>query len=468
MNKSLARLLAALLCLCLSLGGVFALGEETGTATTTPDGEQAAQGAEILENPDAISGTDESAQTNETNAQYVATATAPLKVRREPNKTAFGNGSIAKGDMVYILELGNEWSKVDTGRNTGYVLTAYLSDIRAYSASQGVSDSQTVAPPAATGAPTAAVNNPEGFQDLFQAYAYRAVIARSQMDERSSSVFRVAKYEQVVVGANQGDWSYIRYKNSYGYVPTSALFKWDRLDAYAGDIPGCIKHTALAFVNKSAEIRSYEDQGAESLKTVNPGSAISVDALDDQGRYPLPYWRTTGYINKEDVGYLMKVVPWEDAQSGDLISCMSTFYAVGIHTMQYQGRNYNIYLGSSFISNTTVQPGETVNIYDVMGPYRASTGYHRAPIMSANALWGYGGGTCQVNTTLYNALIQVPIYINWRKVHADVGIYYCPVGFDAAVGGGDITQIFTNTLPYAIRLNFFMSDGCLTVGVFRE
>ena len=46
-----------------------------------------------------------------------------------------------------------------------------------------------------------------------------------------------------------------------------------------------------------------------------------------------------------------------------------------------------------------------------------------------------------MNTTLYNLLIQVPILINWRKVHADVGIYYCPVGFDAAVGGGDTTMM---------------------------
>ena len=52
-------------------------------------------------------------------------------------------------------------------------------------------------------------------------------------------------------------------------------------------------------------------------------------------------------------------------------------------------------------------------------------------------------------------------------MHAEVGIYYCPVGFDAAVGGGDITMIFTNTLPYPFRINFFMSDGCMTAGIFR-
>lgn len=471
MKKGIGRLTACLLCVCLLLSGVFALGEETAAPALTVEADDAAaqdaQNGEVLEDPDALAGeTDTAAQEDEDAARYVATATAQLKVRREPDKDSFGNGSIAKGEMVYILELGNEWSKIDTGRNIGYVQTRYLSDIREYSASQGASAATTDADGAVVVVDTSS-NTPETFQEKFKAYAYKTVVARREMDERSASAFRITKYSEVTVGANQGDWSYIRYKNSYGYVPTSALFKWDRIDPYAGDIPGCIKHIGLAFVNHTTDIKSYDDNGKEVLKTVNPGSALAVDTLDDLGRYPLPYWRTTGYVNESDVGYLLPVVPWEDAHSGDLISCMSTFYAVGIHTLNYQGRNYNIYLGSSFISGTVMQPGDTVNIYDVMGPYRKSTGYHRAPIMSPGALWGYGGGTCQVNTTLYNALIQVPIYINWRKVHAEVGIYYCPVGFDAAVGGGDITMIFTNTLPYAIRINYFMSDGCLTVGIFK-
>lgn len=452
-----ARLCAGTLCLALlwTAPGLSILTAARGEETAAPD---------VLEDPQATVGTDEGTQAD--TARYVATATVALKVRREPATDAFGNGSVAQGETVSILELGNEWTKVDLGRNQGYVQTKYLTDIRQVSESGGT-DVTLTALPTTTPAPDVSANTPEGFRELFKAYAYKSVVARKEMSEKSASAFRVNKYEGVTVSANQNGWSYIRYKNSYGYVPTDSLFKWDRIDAYAGDIPGCVKHAGLAFVNHSTEIRSYANNGKEVLKTINPGSALSVDALDGQGRYPLPYWRTTGYVQQSDVGYVIPVVPWEDAQSGDLISCMSTFYAVGIHTLNYQGRNWNIYLGSSFISGLVMQPGETVNIYDIMGPYRKSTGYHRAPIMSAGALWGYGGGTCQVNTTLYNALIQVPILVNWRKVHAEVGIYYCPVGFDAAVGGGDITMIFTNELPYAVRFNYFMSDGCLTVGIFR-
>jgi len=490
MKNWFGRLLAGLLCLCLSFGGVFALGESTDTpaATVNPYGasvSQDAQNGDILEDPSALSGTEETAAQADTDtAQYVATAAATLKVRRSPTLEAAGNSSITKGEMVFILELGNDWCKVDTGSNIGYVQTKYLSDIREYSTSQGEAASS-----AATGESSATATNstavadgvspmqpatfdaalftPEGFKDNFKAEMYKPTVARKEMDEHSGGVFSIKTYEEVTVSAYQGDWSYIRYKNSYGYVPTSALFKWDRIDAYAGYIPGAVQPIGMAFVNKSTVIKSYADNGKKSLKTVNAGSAIMVESLDDQGRYVLPYWRTTGYIDQSDVSYVMKVVPWETAQSGDMISCMSTYYAVGVHTLQYQGRNYNIYLGTSFISGTVLQPEETVNIHDVMGPYRKSTGYHRAPIWRAGTLSGFGGGVCQVNTTLYNALIEVPILINWRKVHADVGIYYCPVGFDAAVGGGDITMIFTNKLPYAVRINYFMSDGCLTVGIFR-
>ncbi len=453
MNKWVGRLAAGVLCLCLIFGLTPAFGEDTETAAaaaaTEPEGVMEDSGAVLGAQDDTI--------------RYIATATVALKVRMEADQNARGNGSIDKGETVYIISLDGDWARVDVGRNTGYVMSQYLTNIREYNMDQPDEEGEPVITPE----PDTSGDTPEGFEENFVAYTYHSVVVRKGMSEDSSGSFKIGQYKEVTVSSNQNGWSYIRYKNSYGYVPTDSLFKWDRIDPYAGDIPGCVVHIGLAFLNHTTDILSYDDDGSEVLKTVNPGTAVSVDALDAQGRYPLPYWRTTGYVEESDVSYLMEVVPWEEAESGDLISCMSTFYAVGVHTLQYQGRNWNIYLGSSLISGTIVQPGETVNIYDIMGPYRKSTGYHSAPIMSPGALSGYGGGTCQVNTTLYNALIQVPIYIDWRKVHAEVGIYYCPVGFDAAVGGGDITQIFTNTLPYAFRINFFMSDGCLTVGIFK-
>ena len=88
--------------------------------------------------------------------------------------------------------------------------------------------------------------------------------------------------------------------------------------------------------------------------------------------------------------------------------------------------------------------------------------------MSGEKLAGYGGGTCQTNTTFYITVMQVPLLVTHRKVHAEVGMYYAEKGFDAAVGGGDINLTMENSLPYPVRFQFFNSDGVLTCCVFKE
>jgi hypothetical protein len=130
-NNRYARLLTGLLCLSL-LAGIVLIPAPYGAVASAAD-EGAAQTVNegmILEDPAAIDGGAEAADTDVPTAVMVATATVTLKVRREPSLDSSGNGSIAEGDPVYILEMGSEWCKVDTGRNTGYVQTKYLKDIR--------------------------------------------------------------------------------------------------------------------------------------------------------------------------------------------------------------------------------------------------------------------------------------------------------------------------------------------------
>ena len=398
---------------------------------------------------------------------HTAIASVALKVRRSPSKDALAGDSIPRDSFVYIIELGEEWCKVRTTRMEGYVLTEYLDDITLYdleaAEANGTADLEIeVAEP--VNAPNF-TTSPDNFYEGYYAYAVKTAIIYLEPNELSRKIGSVPMYEQVIVSEVSGEWCLARYENVYGFIRTSSLFKWDRIDPYVGEIPGLDIMPYLAFVNHTTTIYSMEDDSV--LKTINPGAAIAVFELDEEGRYPLPYWRTTGYIKEEDVAWLMPVKDWETAESGDLISTMSTYYAVGISTLQYQGRNWNIRLSSSMITGTILQPGEEYNQHQTIGPFMQSTGYHKAPIMKKGALWGYGGGTCQVNTTFYIATIQLPILVTHRKVHADVGIYYAKKGFDAAVGGGDINLIMTNTMPYAIRYHMFVSDGVVTCCIYK-
>ncbi len=401
---------------------------------------------------------------------HIAKATVMLKVRRSPADDAYGCDSIPRDSLVYITEYGKVWSKVRTASQEGYVKNKYLTDVK-------VVDPEAVAAQEAAAEAEAVLvgelqpgftMNESNFSEQYYAHTVKdRVRLHAEPNEMSKTLRNINIYTQVIVGEISGDWCFVRYKGTeYGYIRTDYLFKWDRIDPFAGDIPGLDIWPNLAFVNKMTTI--YELETGEELFTINPGSAICVGEKDAFGRYPLPYWRTTGYVTEEDIAYVMPVADWETAESGDLISVMTTYFAVGKSTLQYQGRNWNIHLASDFISGTVLQPGEVYNMNQTIGPYQAATGYHSAPIMSPHALMGNGGGTCQVNTTFYIATMQLPLLVTHRKVHAEVGIYYALQGFDAAVGGGDINLIMENTLPYPIRYQFMNSDGVLTCCIFKE
>lgn len=400
---------------------------------------------------------------------HTAKATVALKVRAEANSSSKGVGSVGRGDTVSVTELGTDWCKVWTGRNEGWVQAKYLTDITPVA---GYTAPEQDAKPVATPAPKA---DPEpGFtmdvntyEDKFVSCALYKATVYAKPDTASQAVGSLKKYEELYVGQNSNGWSLIRYQeNKYGYVLTDKLFRWDRVDPFAGEIPGQDLCASLVWVGHSTHL--YNAATNEDDKTINPGSCISVYGPDGNGHYTLPYERWTDYISESDTVWKIDVVPWEDAQPGDLISCMTTYFGVGIHTLWYQGRNWNIHLGAQFITGTVVQPGEEYNQYTVMGPYVKATGYHEAPINSPNARSGFGGGTCQVNTTFYIATIVLPMLIKHRQVHQNLGMHYCKIGFDSAVGGGPINLIMVNTLPYAIRYQYMISDGVLTCAIFRN
>ncbi len=458
MTQWTRRILSLALLAAMLFQPLMALAEDTDFEMEDPS-----EIASVEDDADAMSA-QVAEEAQEAEVTHIAKAAKPLKVRRGPGKEYSGLDTIDQGAFVYIVELGAEWCLVDTGRKMGYVGTQYLSDIREYDPLTGTSGNSATAPETAEVA--AEVVATDDFYQGYKASAVKGAKLYTEPDERSRVLDNVKMYEEVIVSKVYGDWCHIKYKNQIGYVRTDTLFKWDRIDPYVGPIPGCIEYPTMVFLKRTTDVRSYPD-GKKVLQTVNPGSALCVEKPDANGLYKTPYWRTTGYVTEADIAYKMDVVPYAEAQPGDLISVMTTYYAVGVHSLQYQGRNWNIYLSTSLISGSVLQPGAEFNVNSCIGPYRKSTGYKEAPIASPRALTGYGGGTCQVNTTFYNTVIQLPIYVNHRRVHANVGAKYALKGFDAAVGGGDINMIFTNTLPYAIRFNFFMTDGVLTCCIFR-
>ena len=67
----------------------------------------------------------------------------------------------------------------------------------------------------------------------------------------------------------------------------------------------------------------------------------------------------------------------------------------------------NISITCTTINGTTIAPGESFSFNKIVGQPSADKGYQEADVfVNKKTEKGYGGGNCQVSTTIYNAALQ--------------------------------------------------------------
>lgn len=116
------------------------------------------------------------------------------------------------------------------------------------------------------------------------------------------------------------------------------------------------------------------------------------------------------------------------------------------------GRMHNLRLASEKLTGIAVQSGETFSFNDSIGPYNKENGFEKGKIFSSkgDVLEEYGGGICQISTTLYNALLPLNVEIIERNNHSKK-VQYIENGKDAAISYGHLDFKFKNTTDYSIK-----------------
>jgi len=99
-------------------------------------------------------------------------------------------------------------------------------------------------------------------------------------------------------------------------------------------------------------------------------------------------------------------------------------------------RIHNLSLGAEKISGTIVKPGEEFSTVKTIGEIGPSTGFLPELVIknSTQVVPDYGGGLCQVSTTLFRAIIYSGLKVTARTPHSfRVSYYEPPVGMDATI-----------------------------------
>lgn len=94
----------------------------------------------------------------------------------------------------------------------------------------------------------------------------------------------------------------------------------------------------------------------------------------------------------------------------------------------------NIEIGAQAVNGTLLAPGEEFSLAKVLGEVSAASGYLPELVIKGNeTVPEYGGGLCQVSTTLFRSALQSGLPISERRNHSYRVSYYEPAGTDAAI-----------------------------------
>ena len=153
----------------------------------------------------------------------------------------------------------------------------------------------------------------------------------------------------------------------------------------------------------------------------------------------------------------------ELAQIQDQLSGFSTNFGTVDN-----GRTRNVKVGASKLDGLVVYPGQVVSVADTIGPTTEENGYFLAgSYENGTTVETYGGGICQVSSTLYNAVIRAELEVVTRSAHSMI-VNYVEPSMDAAIADGVKDFQFRNNGEYPIYIEGYTSGGNLFFNIYGK
>lgn len=146
---------------------------------------------------------------------------------------------------------------------------------------------------------------------------------------------------------------------------------------------------------------------------------------------------------------------------------LSTF-STKIYTKENSRQN-NVTIACSTLNGTIVKNGDIFSFCDTFGPATPEQGYQKADTFDkdGNKVKEFGGGKCQISTTLYNAVLNVPgLVVTERHPHSNK-VPYIQTGKDAAVSYGSYDLKFRNDTGFDIKIKAENTPDNITISLIK-
>ena len=203
-----------------------------------------------------------------------------------------------------------------------------------------------------------------------------------------------------------------------------------------------------AYVEQEPFKLHVEENGLDFEITMDEAKEL---LKEEKETYEIPLKITKPKVKTEDLG---------DKIFKQTLSKYTTIYDAG-----NTSRSTNIAIATRTINGTIILPGETFSYNKVLGNTTKEKGYQLGgAYVGGKVVQAYGGGICQVSTTLYNAVLYANLEIVERYNHS-YAVSYVPAGRDATVSYGGKDFKFKNTRTYPVKIVASAKNGVVSISL---
>lgn len=394
---------------------------------------------------------------------YTAKVSASALNVRSGAGTSYGVvTTLKKGASVTVtaeqVAGGYTWCKI----SNGWVAKTYLTGITYTGATTGGTSSGST-----SSGSTSSGSTSTGFKTYTATVSASALNVRSGASTSTSVVKTLANGTKVTVTAETTAGGYTWCKISNGWVvktyltnitytgSTSSGSSSSGSTSSGSSSSGTSSSTGtkMQVIASTLNVRSGPGTSYSKVGTLANGAVVTVTSTSGNWGKISSGWVSMDYL-----------ITYIDYGSIDTSGTYAYTYATYTTTASSStNRDTNLKVACNAINGTILVPGQSFSFNGVVGQRTAAKGYKPATVIVGGGYsTSYGGGVCQVSSTVFNAALLSNLKITERNQHS-LSVGYLPKGRDAMVNWGTSDFRFVNNSKYCIQIKASASGGKVTV-----
>lgn len=174
---------------------------------------------------------------------------------------------------------------------------------------------------------------------------------------------------------------------------------------------------------------ALKDGRVEEFQTARDGREIDMEATIGALRQAIE-------AGNKEVAIIVKSKGTE--LSKEVVNSLNIVEIIGTGTSTFTGspanRRHNIKVGAATLNGLLIKPGEEFSLVKALGEIDAKAGYLQELVIKQNkTIPEFGGGLCQIGTTMFRTVLNSGLPITERRNHSYRVVYYEPAGTDATI-----------------------------------